>query len=284
MPVLSIEELGEIAPIFKGSFGHALAAVLMKAVSFDKVNDLYDRISSNQGVDFAAAYFKDQNAEYSVGNPQRLDHLPKGAFITISNHAYGHVDGLSMVDLFGHFRPCYKVLVNKILARVKALSQSLITVIPTGKVRTEAKSESIDGIKKVLRQLSEGEPVGFFPSGAVSDLSLRERCIRDRQWQEPIIRVIKKARVPIVPVRFFDHNSMFYYWLGALLGPEIRLLRLPTEALNKSGVPIRIGIGETISVERQSEFSDLDTFRSFLRSSVYDMPLPSSFTPRGEIL
>ena len=45
---------------------------------------------------------KDVRTDYRIGNPERLDMLPDGPFITISNHPYGGLDGIILIDLFGH--------------------------------------------------------------------------------------------------------------------------------------------------------------------------------------
>jgi hypothetical protein len=99
--------------------------------------------------------------------------------------------------------------------------------------------------------------------------SLRDRCIRDRDWQEPVIRLIKRLNVPIVPVHFLDRNSDFYYTLG-LIDWRIRLLRLPAEVFNKRCKKTRIALGEIITPSVQNEFTDLNDFTAFLRNKVYD--------------
>ncbi len=93
-----------------------------------------------------------------------------------------------------------------------------------------------------------------------------------------MIRLIRKVRVPIVPVRFIDHNSWFYYSLG-LIDWKVRLLRLPRELFNKAKGRHRVVIGETISVETQDLFTDIEAYTAFLRASVYQMPVPETFTP-----
>ena len=118
--------------------------------------------------------------------------------------------------------------------------------------------------------MHSGGVLGIFPSGAVSDLSLKDRCIRDRQWQEPVIRLIKKLGVPVVPVHFLDRNSDFYYSLG-LIDWRVRLLRLPAEVFNKKGKRTRIAIGEIITPQQQQEFKDMDSFSDFLRNKVYNL-------------
>ena len=277
MPLLGIDELERISPIFRGKAGNALSRALMRFLSVDKVNDLYDRNSVVNGPDFASAVLNDIGMKYDVGfeGADMQDTLSAltggGPFITISNHPCGHVDGIMLVDLFGHVRPDYKVMVNKILARIEPLGDSFIPVTPTGSSRTAPTAASVSGIKAALKHLQSGGGLGLFPSGAVSDLSLKDRCVRDREWQEAVVRLIMKAQVPVVPVRFFNGNSWLYYSLG-LIDWRVRLLRLPAEVFNKKGSTMHIGIGPVISVEEQKRFgTDIGAFRAFLRERVYDM-------------
>jgi putative hemolysin len=149
------------------------------------------------------------------------------------------------------------------------LEENFIYVTPTGESRTVPTKESIQGIKDAVAHIRSGGVLGLFPSGAVSDLSLKDRCIRDREWQEPVIRLIKKLNVPIVPVHFIDRNSDFYYSLG-LIDWKVRLLRLLAEVFNKREKRTRIAIGEIITPQQQSDFSDIRQFSDFLRDKVYN--------------
>lgn len=260
MPLLTEQELG----------GIPFASALMHLLSIDKVNDLYDRYCGLNGPAFARAVLMDLGVRFEIKNMEVLDSLPDGPFITISNHPYGHIDGIILVDLFGHLRRDYKVMVNKILGRIEPLQANFISVTPVGAERTPPTATSMAGVRDVLKHVREGHPIGLFPAGAVSDLSIKERRVRDREWQEPVIRLIKKLDVPILPVTFNDRNSAFYYTLG-LLDWRIRLLRLPSEVFNKRGKTIRVSIGNIISPEEQEEFNDLDDFRQFLRNKVYEL-------------
>ena len=84
----------------------------------------------------------------------------------------------------------------------------------------------------------------------------------------PVIRLIKKLNVPVVPVHFLDRNSDFYYSLG-LLDWRIRLLRLPAEVFNKRGKVTRMALGEIILPEQLHEFDDIHMLSDFLRNKVY---------------
>lgn len=260
MPLLTKQELGNIPCV----------SLLMHMFSIDKVNDLYDRNSMMKGPAFARAVLRNLEINYEIGNMEVLDSLPEGPFITISNHPFGHMDGIILIDLFGHLCWDYKVMVNRILGRIRPLKDNFINVTPVGKEQAVPTRESVQGIKEALRHVRSGHPLGLFPAGAVSDLSIRDGCIRDREWQKPVIRLIKKLNVPILPVTFIDGNSPFYYALG-LIDWRIRLLRLPSEVFNKRGKTIRLVLGNMISPQEQDGFEDLNEFKSFLRNKVYGL-------------
>ena len=263
-----------MTPLFRGKMGNRLGRGLMRWLSVDKLNALYDRHAHLSGPDFAHNVLTDLGVHYEVSGPGIINIENSNLtppFITISNHPYGSIDGIILADFFGHLYPNYKIMVNKILGRIEALAPSFITVTPTGVERTAPTRESIVGIRYALGQLRSGGALGLFPSGAVSDLSLREHCVRDREWQPAIIRLIAKAAVPILPVHFLDGNSHFYYSLG-LINWRVRLLRLPAELFNKRHRPARLYIGNVISVEEQRTYLAthcIEEYGLWLRSKVY---------------
>lgn len=233
--------------------------------------------------------------------------IPEGPFITISNHPIGSLDGLALIDFIGHLRDDYKFMVNELLSRFEALRGSLISVNPNGKLLSAPTATSISGVRQAKLHLEAGGCLGLFPSGAVSDLKLGPRPavsgagvpgagapgagvpgagtailgptgnpphteprVRDREWQTGIIKFIRNAAVPVLPIRLLDGNSAFYYNLG-LIDWRVRLLRLPSEMLNKSGKTLRFITGPVIDAARISSFPDLDSLRQALRASVYSL-------------
>lgn len=282
--LISREELATFTPLFSGVWGQRLAVLLMKLFNINRLNRLYDSVADNEGVSFATHLLRRMGCDYLVGNAERLDALPEGAFITISNHPYGGLDGIVLVDLVGHERPDFKVMVNEFLMRVRAMASAFITVTPkTDVADADSTGKNLSGVRGVITQLHDGHPVGFFPAGAVSNYIPRRHAIVDREWQPSLIRLILKARVPVVPIRFFDRNSRFFYLLG-LVDWRIRTLRLPSELLNKHCSNHRLAIGETISVEEQQAFKgDVEAFGRFLREKVYSMPLPDTLVHSSEL-
>jgi putative hemolysin len=279
--LVEIEDLGLLSPIFRGEKGQRLAKRMLRMLSVDKVNALYERSCDHTGADFAHSILNDLGVDYCIYNPERLVQLPEGAFITVSNHAYGGIDGVMLVDLMVHIRSDYKLMANQVLSMVKALEENFISVIPkVGKERLKP-TANINGIRETLMHLKEGHPVGFFPSGAVSMLYLKNLRVRDREWQESIVKLIHSVKVPIVPIRFFDKNSYFFY-LMELIDWRIRTLRLPYELFNKKGKTTRIGIGNVISVEEQAKFPDSKSLGSFLYKTIYKMQASGTGIYRSE--
>lgn len=203
MKVIEPKDLETMSFLFRGRNGHRRAERVIHMLSIDKINRVYDSSGAWTGADFTSRLLDDLGVSYAVGNAHILKQLPDGAFITISNHPYGGIDGIMTIDLIARLRPDYKFIVNRLLSLVRTLEGNFISVVPAGNKKTGIKAASIKGIREALEHLRAGHPLGFFPSGAVSDFTLRNMKVRDRRWQESIIHLISQARVPVLPIRFF---------------------------------------------------------------------------------
>ena len=287
MVIITAQDAAErLSPVFKGRMGRVLFRLAAGLTGVAKINALHDRVDRAgvpYGAPFAKGILDDIEVDFRIGNAERLRDLPEGPFIVVANHVYGHIDGICLLDLFGQRRPETKVLVNELLTWIPGLAPNFIAVNPTLNARQTASATSINGVKSALLQIQEGGPLCMFPSGAVADLKPKERwTLSERDWQDAAVRLIRKARVPVVPVRFFDRNSNFYYALG-LLDYRVRFVRLFHEMFNKRGTHPRLSVGPVISVEEQEAYTDMQDFKDFLRRCVYDMPLPESFINRSEL-
>lgn len=272
------------SPIFKGFWGGLLFKAVLAVTGIDKVNRTHQNVEdagTEPGPDFAKGILDDAGIDMAIGNPERLGSMPEGPFIAIANHIYGHIDGIALVDVLGHVRPKTKVMVNEFLMWIRGLAPSFISVNPSTKTSGNATATSINGIKNALLQIKSGEPLALFPSGAVADWKPFKGKIEEREWQESAIKLIRKAKVPVVPILFPDHNSWFYYSLG-LLDFRIRFVRLFHELFNKRGKHPRMIIGETIPADTIAAVPE-EKLGEFLRSSVYDMPETQDFKLRSEL-
>ena len=265
--VLDYDDIRKMVPFFDGK--KRLVNFLLKLLSVDKVNWIHDHNCDTPGVPFTAGLLKDLNIKLRIDNEERLDNLPEGSFITVSNHPLGALDGIALIKIVGERRPKFKVMVNMVLNYISAMRPNFIAVDALASSDPKKKAVSMQGIKAAMMQVRSGEPMGFFPAGAVSKLN-RNLHIEDREWQPTIIRLIKQMKVPVVPIYFHTRNSWWFTFLG-MVSWQLRTLRLPAEVFRKKNATMHISIGETISVEEIEKFDDLKLLGEYLKQKTFAM-------------
>ncbi len=265
--VLDYDDIRKMVPFFDGK--KRLVNFLLKLLSVDKVNWIHDHNCDTPGVPFTAGLLNDLNIKLRIDNEERLDNLPEGSFITVSNHPLGALDGIALIKIVGERRPKFKVMVNMVLNYISAMRPNFIAVDALASSDPKKKAVSMQGIKAAMMQVRSGEPMGFFPAGAVSKLN-RSLHIEDREWQPTIIRLIKQMKVPVVPIYFHTRNSWWFTFLG-MVSWQLRTLRLPAEVFRKKNTTMHISIGETISVEEIEKFDDLKLLGEYLKQKTFAM-------------
>ncbi|MCM1518211.1 MAG: lysophospholipid acyltransferase family protein [Pseudoflavonifractor sp.] len=266
--VLDYDDIVAMAPGLRGH--RKLVDGVLKFLSVDKVNALHAHNCATPGVAFTDGLLKELDIKLRIDNEQALDHLPEGAFITVSNHPFGALDGITLINIVGSRRPTFKVMVNMILNHISAMRPNFIAVDALASDDPAKKAVSMKGIKEAIMQVRRGNPIGFFPAGAVSKLNRRLR-IEDREWQPSIIRLIAQLKVPVIPIYFHGHNSWWFTFLG-MVSWQLRTLRLPAEVFRRRGKTIHISIGDPISVEEQQAHSgSVEELGEFLKSRTYAM-------------
>lgn len=266
--VLDAEDVIQMVPRLKGH--EKFVNRMLHLLQVDRVNDVHDRGFDHPGPPFAKFLLDDFNIKQRIDNEQVLDHLPEGAFITVSNHPFGALDGITLIHLIASRRPEYKVMVNMILNHITAMRPNFIAVDQTASDDPAKKAVSIQGIKQAIMQVRRGQPIGFFPAGAVSKVNWRGQLV-DRQWQPSIIRLIQQLNVPVIPIYFHGSNSFMFNFLGVVCW-QLRTLRLPSEVWRKCNTTMHISVGNPISVEEQKKHQgSIEEFGEWLKSKTYEM-------------
>lgn len=265
--VLNYDDIRKMAPFFDGK--ERLVNMLFKLLSIDKVNMLHSRNCATPGAPFVAGLLRDLDIKLRIDNEKQLDNLPEGAFITVSNHTFGALDGIILIHLLASRRPEFKVMVNMVLNYISAMRPNFIAVDALASDDPAKRAVSTKGIREAMMQVRDGKPLGFFPAGAVSKLN-RHGELEDREWQPSIIRLIKQLKVPVVPIYFHGSNSWWFNLLG-LISWQLRTLRLPTEVFRKKGATFHVSVGDIISPEELAKHESIDDLGKFLKEKTYSM-------------
>lgn len=265
--VLNYDDLRQMVPQLDGH--PKLVNALLKFLSVDKVNDVHRRNCDTPGPEFVKRMLIDDfKIKLKIDNEQVLDHLPEGAFVTVSNHPLGALDGIALIYMITRRRPEYKVMVNMILNKISAMRPNFIAVDAWASNDSAKRAVSVRGIMEALRQLKNGKPVGFFPAGAMSKTNCKYKTV-DREWQASVLEIIYRAKVPVIPIYFHDKNSLWCNFLGHAFW-QARSLRLPAEVFRKVGKTLHISVGEPISVEEQlANSTDAKSLGTYLRAKTY---------------
>ncbi|MBT9187309.1 GNAT family N-acyltransferase [Zobellia russellii] len=266
MGLVTAKEVAKATKLDKyGVFGTFSAWILLKVTMISNMNRRYDKMSHLEGSEFLDAVLEEYEIDYEIPE-EDLKRLPKeGPFITVSNHPLGGIDGIVLLKLMLGNRSDYKVMANFLLQRFKPLAQYIFPVNPF-EDRKEAKS-SISGFKNAMLHLRQGHPVGIFPAGEVSTRKEGKIAI-DKPWEETAIKLIRKAEVPVVPIYFHAKNSKLFYRLAKISG-VFRTAKLPSEVFSQRNRPIKVRIGQPISVATQKEQETLEEYSELLRRKTY---------------
>ena len=265
--VLSYDDIRRMVPFFDGK--PKLVNFIMRLFAIDKVNYLHRHNCATPGAPFVAGLLRDLDIKLRIDNEAQLDNLPEGAFVTVSNHTFGALDGIILIHMLASRRPEFKVMVNMVLNYITAMRPNFIAVDALASNDPAKRAVSMKGITTALRHVKDGHPLGFFPAGAVSKITPNLR-IEDRLWQPNIIRLIKKLKVPVVPIYFHGHNSTFFNILG-LIDWRLRTLKLPSEVFRRHDETFRVSVGELITPEQQAQYPDIESLGEMLRNATYSL-------------
>ena len=279
MALVTSKEISQVIGLEKfGFLGAFVGWSLLRVLRISTINKIYENNKHKTDLDFLNGVLDDCNIKFEIPE-EDLKRIPKeGAFITISNHPLGGIDGVLLLKLLIEKRADYKIIANFLLHRIEPLKPYVMPVNPF-ETRKDAKS-SVAGIKSALLHLREGKPLGIFPAGEVSTYKDGKLKV-DKPWEESAVRLIQKANVPVIPIYFHAKNSRLFYFLSKI-SDTLRTAKLPSEVISQEGRVIKVRIGKPISVADQNEYKELSAFSEFIRKKTYMLANP--FEKKTKIL
>jgi putative hemolysin len=271
MALVTSKEIAKVIGLEKfGFFGTFIGWLLIRVLRISTINRIYNNNKNKSDLNFLNGVLNDCNIKFEIPE-EDLKRIPKdGAFISISNHPLGGIDGVLLLKLLIEKRTDYKIIANFLLHRVVPLKPYVMPVNPFEN-RKDAKS-SVAGIKSALLHLREGKPLGIFPAGEVSTYKDGKLNV-DKPWEEGAVKLIKKAKVPVIPIYFHARNSRLFYFLSKI-SDTLRTAKLPSELMSQGNRVIKVRIGKPISVKDQDEYKEITAFCEFIRKKTYMLANP----------
>ena len=267
MGLVTAKEIARVIKLDKyGFLGTFSGWLLMKVLKISELNNIYDRNKHLEDVEFLNSILNEFQIEFEI-DPEELKRLPKqGPYITISNHPLGGIDGILLLKLMRERDPDFRIIANFLLHRIEPLKPFIMPVNPFDNHKDS--QSSVLGLKETLRHLSDGKPLGIFPAGEVSNFEEDDKIV-DKPWEEGALKLIRKAKVPVIPIYFHAKNSKLFYMLSKI-SPTLQTAKLPSELLTQKDRVIRVRIGKPITVAEQNEHGEtIEDFGKFLRQKTY---------------
>jgi putative hemolysin len=237
----------------------------MKIAGLGIANRIYDHAKHLTGTNITDDMLDYLGVTRRTHNIQVLRKLDGQPFITVSNHPFGHIDGLMLIGEVAKVRADFKVMVNWMLHQIDILENYFIGVNPY--TEGQFKNSSVGGVKACLTHLQGGHPLGLFPAGTISK-NIGHGQAYDRNWLPSVVKMIQRVGVCVVPAYISGHNSAFFNFLDRFPW-WVRNIRLCHEFETHRGETVHLVFGEPVTPETLQKYDDIPRLADFLRNETY---------------
>ena len=211
----------------KGFFPRLIARGLMSVFGLNRANKVYNDTYYEE--DYTGALLSETGISYVIGDGDLANIPSEGPVIVICNHPTGAMDGIVLIDLLSKARPDTKFMGNFLLNRIEPLRKYIFAVDPFD---SRSRDKNLKGVRDSLQHLKDGGLLAIFPAGEVATWQDGFKGIRDKDWDPAVIKFIRRAGVPVLPMYIQGRNSTLFRLAGKL-HPALRTALLPHELFNK---------------------------------------------------
>lgn len=238
---------------------------LRRTVHEEELNHIYENYWGLAPQPFIRSCFRDWRVSYSI---EGLDELPRdGRYLFVSNHPFGGMDGLMLIDKLIDYFGDVRVVVNDILRVIQPLDELWVPVNKHG-------SQSAAYARRFEEAFFGDKQILTFPAGLCSRRI--DGRIQDTEWK---INFLKKAYASgrtIVPIFVEGRLSNFFYNLSNLrkkLGVKanIEMLWLPDEMFSQHDRHFRLQVGKPIALESLQSLGSLKEQVAYIREKCYEL-------------
>jgi putative hemolysin len=243
--------------------GEHFARFLMLLLRFDKLNRVYNQIGDKNGLEFIDELIRILNINFQYDLEELQKRVPKsGSVIVVCNHPFGGLESILLIKILSQIRPDFKIVSTQLLQKIDPIREYFLE---------DDSFQKKNGLNLATDQASEhlenGGLLCVFPAGEVSQFDAY-KVLTDKQWQYNTLKFIKQQKVPVLPIHFQGNNSRLFY-LMANIHPSLKNMKLPTEILYQHKKPVKIRIGNPISIAEQDKFTDIYQYGRYLRAKTY---------------
>jgi len=236
-----------------------LAGAIHRFLKIDELDCLYESV---RGPDLARHLLYALEVGLHI-TPADCARIPaNGPVIAVSNHPFGILDGIVLVDLFTRIRPDFRVLTNRMLGELPELARLCFFVDPFDNPANRATNSR--ALRQAIGHVRSGGLLLVFPAGEVSHFDLRKRAICDPAWHPMVVRLVRLTKAKTLPILIAGANGLPFQVLG-MIHPRLRTAALPAELLNKRGRIIEVRIGCVVDAFRLDATPDDGEALRYLR-------------------
>lgn len=244
---------------------------LQKFLKFKKYKQLYSNISYKEGLEFIDSVLETLNLQLEF-NEEDLQKIPhKGPFIIVSNFPLGGIEALVLLKVISKVRSDFRILSTIRYHQMQPLET--LTIPMSEDVKND--KMCLTCAKAILKHLNEGNSIGVFPAGKASTFKGSVNKVVDKKWDKNIVKLIKKSKVPIIPVFFNDSYSRLFYLFGNL-HPVLQAFLINKELENIEDKVVNLRIGSVIKPQELDKFTESSRLTKFLRARIYALSAKSN--------
>lgn len=233
-----------------------------------KVNEIHQR--TNQSKLVGAEYLRSTLEGFGVScrvAETDLARVPlSGPVVVVSNHPYGGIDAIMLLELLANQRKDARIMANHLLMHVPKAAPYLIPVDPFG--GPDARRSNLSSMRDALKHLRNGGILAVFPSGTVAHFHWSKRGVVDPDWSPHVATLIRKSGATVLPIFFPGRNSVAFQVAG-LVHPLFRTALIPGETVKRRGQTVNVRIGQPIPYSNLTGFDSDDQLIRFLRLHTY---------------
>src|SRR5690606_33233288 len=148
--------------------GEYFAKFLMYILRFNKLNKMYEKIASNEGIEFIDAIINLLGFKIELQEKELTRIPPKGSLIIVANDPYGGFDSLMLIKYLSQVRSYVKISGNFLMKKVKPISEYFIGNVYADQLGSPEKPAPVAATNEAEKHLQAGGVLCIFPAGELS--------------------------------------------------------------------------------------------------------------------